>query len=98
MNLSIDFPKNFHFRRTAYSHGWYRLLPFEIDEADWRLSYVFSGGELKQPVTASVSEDNQKLKIEITGGGIGEKERAKILRDVRHIFRLDDDLGGFYRL
>jgi 3-methyladenine DNA glycosylase/8-oxoguanine DNA glycosylase len=96
--LFIDFPKNFHYRRTVYSHGWYSLLPFELDRENWRLSYVFSGGELRQPITATIEEENEKLKIEISDGKTSQKQEAKILRDVRHILRLDEDLDEFYKL
>jgi N-glycosylase/DNA lyase len=96
--LFLEFPKDFHFKRTVYSHGWYSLLPFELDETNWRLSYVFAGQELKQPVTAIVSEADGKIKIEISIDKINEKSQSKILRDVRHILRLDDDLSEFYEL
>ena len=98
MNFLLDFPKNFHYRRTVYSHGWYSLLPFELKADDWRLSYVFSGGELKHPVSATVGEEEGKLKIEISDNKISAAQQAKILRDVRHIFRLDERLDEFYQL
>lgn len=96
--LFLDFPKNFHYRRTVYSHGWYSLAPFELDETDWRLIYVFGGGDFKQPVAATIEEDAGKLKIEVANGRITQKQQVKLLRDVRHIFRLDEDLGEFYNL
>ena len=96
--MFLDFPENFHYRRTVYSHGWYGLLPFELDEENWRLSRVFSGGELKRPVSATVSEDEGRLRIEISDPKINAEQQAKILRDVRHILRLDEDLSEFYQL
>jgi N-glycosylase/DNA lyase len=98
MNFFIDFPPNFHFQQTVNSHGWYSLPPFELDRDNWRLSRVFSGKELKQPVSATVSEENEKLKIEVSAAKLTANQQAEILRDVRHIFRLDEDLSAFYSL
>jgi 3-methyladenine DNA glycosylase/8-oxoguanine DNA glycosylase len=99
MNFFLDYPKNFNFRRAVYSHGWYSLLPFELDEKNWRLSRVFNGdGNLKQPVTASISEENGKLKIEIPNQKVSQNDQFKIQKDFRHILRLDEDLSGFYQL
>ena len=98
MNFFLDFPKNFHFRRTVYSHGWYSLPPFELDRENWHLSYVFSSGEFKQPVSATVSEEDKKLKIEVSVTDLTPIQQAQIMRDVRHILRLDDDLSEFYKL
>jgi 3-methyladenine DNA glycosylase/8-oxoguanine DNA glycosylase len=99
--LFLEIPRQFNLRRTLYSHGWSELLPFEIDEQNWRLTYVFSGADLIRPAAATISQtDANKLQIEVFGGGgqIAPKAEAKILRDARHILRLDDDLDEFYRL
>lgn len=98
MNFFIDLHKDFHFQRTVYSHGWYSLQPFNLDRENWRLSYVFSDEELKKPVSATISEENKKLKIEISSKKLTSAQQAKITRDVRHILRLDDDLSEFYKL
>jgi N-glycosylase/DNA lyase len=96
--MFLEIPKQFNLPRTLYSHGWSELLPFEIDDKNWRLSYVFSGADLKQPVSAIISQDGDKLKIEASGAKPSPKAQEKILRDARHILRLDDDLNEFYKL
>ncbi|HEX8246821.1 MAG TPA: hypothetical protein VF599_01455 [Pyrinomonadaceae bacterium] len=96
--MNLEIPKQFNLPRTLYSHGWSELLPFEIDDVNWRLSYVFSGADLKQPVSATVSEAGNKLKIEVSGAKPSPQAQEKILRDVRRILRLDDDLNEFYKL
>lgn len=96
-NLFLETPRNFNFRRTINSHGWSELLPFEIDESRRRLCYVFNGANLKAPVTGEISEADRQLKITIAESEIGAKNEEKILRDVRHILRLDDDLSDFYK-
>lgn len=94
--LFLDAPENFSFRRTIRSHGWCELLPFEIDETNWRLNYVFTDVSLTEPVAGEISEADGKIKIEIAGGKTNRKAEGKILRDVRRILRLDEDLREFY--
>jgi N-glycosylase/DNA lyase len=96
-NLFLNTPENFSFRRTIYSHGWCELLPFEIDRTNWRLNYVFTDVNLNEPVAGEISEADGKIKIEIAGGKTNKRAEEKILRDVRHILRLDDDLREFYK-
>lgn len=98
MNFFLDLPENFHFQRTVYSHGWYSLPPFILDRENWRLSYVFSGEQLEKPFFATLGEENNKLKIEVSANEITPAKQAKILRDARHILRLDDDLNHFYKI
>lgn len=89
--LFLEMPENFDFRQTVHSHGWCRLLPFELDDENLVLSYVFSdnqGGFYR----ASISEFKGKLKIETS-----EKTDAVVSR-FSHILRFDDDLSDFYRI
>lgn len=89
--VQTDTPTNFNFRATAYSHGWSELRPFELDEDTWRLTYVFSDGNNTVP---GVIYDHQgRLRVDLDSTAIDEK---KILLDVRHILRLDDELTEFY--
>ena len=92
--IFLDIPDHFNFKSTIYSHGWCDLLPFEIDNENWILSYVFGGRDGEDPTPALISEENGRLKIEIDSG---TTIHESFLRDVRHILRLDDDLGGLYR-
>ena len=89
----LETPENFNFTRTIFSHGWCELLPFELDKENWRLSYVFNVSKI--PVSATISEIEGKIKIEAADGEINKE---KLLRDVRHILRIDDDLSEFYKL
>jgi len=92
-SLFIDIPDNFSFRSTIYSHGWCELAPFEIDETNWRLTYVFRQRNGSRPVAGTIFEDAGRLRIEL---GSKPVSRKKIIDDVRHILRLDDDLNGLY--
>ncbi len=89
----LETPENFNFARTIFSHGWCELLPFELDKENWRLSYVFDVSKI--PVPATISETDGKIKIEVSDIEINKE---KLLRDVRHILRLDDDLSEFYKI
>jgi len=89
--LFIDIPEDFSFRSTVYSHGWCDLAPFSLDTENWRLSYVFTDG--KNSVPGVIAEEDGRLRIDL----VKAKPRAeKVLADVRHILRLDDDLRDFY--
>jgi len=93
--LSLETPSNFSFRHTVYGHGWSELLPFRLDDQNWRLQYVFKSGGTSKPVTATVSEGKRGLEIDVAGKRF---DRAKLLKDVGHILRLDDPLQEFYDL
>ena len=96
MELTIRTPINFNFHRTVRSHGWYALLPFELDKAKWRLVRVLDR-EQRRPVTVAITSRRNSLKIE-TSRPIGARSAGNIIRDVRHMFRLDDDLQLFYEV
>jgi N-glycosylase/DNA lyase len=95
MEITIKTPADFSFRRTVRSHGWYGLLPFEFDQKNWRLVRVLDLQQAK-PVTVKISPGNRGINIS-TSGRVGKQAVAAIERDVRHMFRLDDDLGEFYQ-
>lgn len=89
--IFIDIPSDFNFRVTVYGHGWSELAPFELDEENWRLSYVFRDG--KKAVPAVICDENGRLRIDLANSKI---DAAKIIDDTRHLLRLDEDLSGFY--
>jgi 3-methyladenine DNA glycosylase/8-oxoguanine DNA glycosylase len=91
--LYLDTPKNFNFKNTLYSHGWSKLLPFTLDEQNLKFCYIFS--DKNNIVSGSVSENQGKIEVTLENQTIDEE---KILRDVRHILRFDDDLSEFYKL
>lgn len=94
MELKIPTPKNFSFRRTVASHGWYGLLPFALDSTKWELARVIDVGK-KAPVTVFMTERKNQVRVN-TSRALSNAEAAVVLRDARHILRLDDDLRNFY--
>ena len=91
--ISIETRPGFSFRHTVYSHGWSELLPFRLDEENWRLTYVFS--TRGKPVSATIREGRSGLDIEVSAARLDE---TRLIKDVRHILRLDEPLEEFYRM
>lgn len=91
----LETPPGFSFKHTVYSHGWSELAPFELDEENWRLSYVFRNSKGRRPISATISETGSGLQIALSNGKV---DREQVLRDVAHILRFDDPLDEFYAL
>src|SRR5437867_132855 len=96
MEVTITTPKTFNFHRTVLSHGWCALLPFELDKAKWKLVRVLDR-EQRKPVTVEITSRRNSLKI-VTSRATSERAAQRIIRDVRHMFRLDDDLQLFFEV
>jgi N-glycosylase/DNA lyase len=96
MEISITTPPTFNFKRTVLSHGWCQLLPFQMNEEDWVLSRALDLGNA-QAVTVSISGTKRALRIK-TSRRLSQTAAKRVVNDVRHMLRLDDDMGGFYRL
>ena len=94
MKLTIKTPKNFNFHRTVLSHGWCALLPFELDRTNWKLIRVFDRNQRK-PLTVEITSRKGSVSVH-TARAVNERAAENIIRDVRHMFRLDDDLKSFY--
>ena len=96
MEITIQTPPTFSFKRTAISHGWYDLPPFELNQESWTLTRVIDLGRAR-PVTVDISADRRGIKVCIDRN-VGSRNLEKISRDVRHMLRLDDDMSLFYNL
>jgi N-glycosylase/DNA lyase len=94
MELTIATPSTFNYQRTVISHGWYGLLPFEFDRDNWRLTRVLDRGP-KPPVTVWLTATKRSVKIN-TDAVLNKKASEKVVTDVRHMLRLDDNLEQFY--
>ena len=96
MEIFVTTPRNFSFKRTIISHGWCELLPFQIDREKWVLTRTLDLKESK-PVTLTITAIRRGLAINASRR-LSQADIKKVVRDVRHMFRLDDDIGAFYRL
>ena len=94
MEIRIPTPPTFNFKRTIISHGWYGLLPFQLNSEKWQLTRVIDVGP-KPPVTITMNGTKGKVRIN-TSRPLNKGETAKVTRDARHILRLDDDMNPFY--
>ncbi len=94
MDIHITAPPGFDFQRTISSHGWSDLLPFEIIDSA-TLIRVLELNDSAPPVTVTVTGDKRSLNVSVTRR-LGARDTARITRDVRHMFRLDDDMTEFY--
>ena len=94
MELDIPTPPTFSFKRTAISHGWYDLPPFELNQETWTLTRVIDLGKTR-PVTVAISEGRRAVSVKVVRN-VGPRALEKITRDVRHMLRLDDDMTPFY--
>jgi N-glycosylase/DNA lyase len=77
------------FRRTLGSHGVAALPPSHIDEEAWTLEVTLPSGRGAR--TVRVSEGR-------AGYARVEGATSSILVQLRHMFRLDEDLAPFYAL
>ena len=75
------------FRRTLASHGVASLPPSRIDEEAWVLEVTLPSGRGAR--TVRVSEGR-------AGRARVEGATNSVLAQLRHMFRLDEDLSGFY--
>jgi 3-methyladenine DNA glycosylase/8-oxoguanine DNA glycosylase len=91
--LILETTTDFNFKTAVYSHGWCDLLPFALDRENWRLSYVFTGD---RPIPVNITETDGK--IEIFADKLNQQTEERLLREVRHILRLDEKFSDFYRL
>ena len=83
--LSFEAPKNFSFKSTVYSHGWSVLAPFELDEENWKLSFVFNLKSGQKPVSATIYEENGKILIELATKKLtGRKQRKYFVRNASY--------------
>src|SRR5437868_5114072 len=94
MDISIPTPRDFNFKRTALSHGWYDLPPFSFDRDTWTLVRVLDTGN-GAPVTVKITAAPHALNV-LVARQLSQRAIARITRDVRHTLRLDDDMQTFY--
>jgi len=93
-SLTIRVPEGFDLARTARSHGWGGLLPFEQGDDGSLLRVLDYGGDAG-PLTIVVSAARGGLRVGLSRPP-GAGERRRVVRNVRHMLRLDEDLTDFY--
>ncbi len=92
--INLEIASDFNFKTAVYSHGWCELRPFHLDIENWRLRRAFDGPN-GRPFDAEIYEGEGRVVV-ATFDPVDDPER--LVRDVRHVLRLDEDLAGFYRM
>ncbi|HYG80094.1 MAG TPA: hypothetical protein VD861_06885, partial [Pyrinomonadaceae bacterium] len=64
MEISIQTPRDFSFERTAFSHGWTSLLPFEVDPKASIITRVLDIGTAA-PVTVSITGAKRAVSVSV---------------------------------
>ena len=90
--IEIALPRNFSFIHTVESHGWYDLPPFGHKDGSGELVYVFAPKARDGAISASIKKGRGKLEVELS---VKPRDEERIVRGVRHILRLDDNLAEF---
>ena len=75
------------FRRTLASHGVASLPPSRIDDEAWTLEVTLPSGRGARTVRVS---EGRARRAHVEGA------TDSVLAQLRHMFRLDEDLSGFY--
>jgi 3-methyladenine DNA glycosylase/8-oxoguanine DNA glycosylase len=96
MEILIATPPEFSFKRTVISHGWCELLPFRINRDKWVLSRTLDLNG-KAPVTVAMSATRRSLRIK-PSRRLSNTASKQVIGHVRHMLRLDDNMGDFYSL
>jgi 3-methyladenine DNA glycosylase/8-oxoguanine DNA glycosylase len=80
---------------TLCSHGVASLPPSRIDEATWTLEVTLPVARGARTVRVSPGRTG-RARIELLGPKLAERGQAQLLAQLRHMFRLDEDLSPFY--
>jgi N-glycosylase/DNA lyase len=83
--------------RTLASHGVASLPPSRIDEENWTLEVTLPVPRGARTVRVAPGPRNS-ARVELVAGSAGERVREALARQLRHMFRLDEDLSSFYEV
>jgi len=94
--ISISTPADFSFWRTAFSHGWCVLRPFDLDKTQRRLKRVLRIAQ--GPVLVEIaSEMTETLQVVVRSlKPLSDPDVTAIQKHVAVMLRLDESLGSFY--
>jgi N-glycosylase/DNA lyase len=82
------------FARTIASHGVAELPPNELRLEERTLVTTLPVGAGAR--TVRLTSAGRKLRLEVVAGSAGKRARDTLSAAVSHMFRLDEDLSGFY--
>ena len=102
MQTSMEWkpPAPFDFAGTAHSHGWVVLAPNEWDserQVVKRVERLRSGKVILIEMRGTGTVGRPRMEATVTHRSrLGQRDCREIETLVRHMFRLEEDLSGFY--
>jgi len=81
--------------RTLASHGVASLPPSKIDEQTWTLEVTLPVPRGARTVRVAPGRKGY-ARVELLGRPVSDRIRNALLAELRHMFRLDEDLSPFY--
>ncbi|TMJ94027.1 MAG: Fe-S cluster assembly protein HesB [Actinobacteria bacterium] len=82
--------------RTLASHGVASLPPSRIDEEAWTLEVTLPLPRTGARTVRVAPARNTHARVELLGPAVSERNKAHLVAQLRHMFRLDEDLSPFY--
>ena len=82
--------------RTLASHGVASLPPSRIDEEAWTLEVTLPLLRTGARTVRVAPARNTHARVELLGPAVSERNKAHLVAQLRHMFRLDEDLSPFY--
>jgi 3-methyladenine DNA glycosylase/8-oxoguanine DNA glycosylase len=82
------------FARTILSHGVAELPPNRVDLEGLALETTIAVPRSAR--TVRITEENETMRIDIVARNASARVRDSLAPTIRHMFRLDEDLSGFY--
>ena len=93
MKFTLPARPPFNFHSVIYSHGWYQLAPFTLDEESNTLQYILqlaSGRVVELKIREAVDG------VGVETGKLDKAERREVTGKVTWMFDLDSDFSDFY--
>jgi 3-methyladenine DNA glycosylase/8-oxoguanine DNA glycosylase len=84
------------FRRTLASHGVATLPPNVVDEETWRLTTTLDVNGVPPPTVRVRARRRGLAHLEVLGPAVTATTGRRLVDSLRKMFRLDEDLSGFY--
>lgn len=94
--VPIPVPVPFELRLALFGHGWVALAPHRFDEATQTLHTVLRLGD--RAVDAELAAaGRRRLQLRLAAdGALSAADARAAAAQIRHMLRLDDDLGAFH--
>jgi 3-methyladenine DNA glycosylase/8-oxoguanine DNA glycosylase len=96
--FSIPVPNDFHFWRTAYSHGWADLPPFSHNPEKEELMRLFSVSN-NGLILAGIGSDKKGIRISAVASNahLTPSHKKEVVAQLRDCLRLNEDFSEFHR-